>query len=151
MPIMEVTMPEGAVPDDRRDELFDGMTTSLLKAEGAPDTEFFRNITWIHVNELPGRNVLANGRPVAEPTVKVDVTTPRGALSNRRRKILVADLTGVIGEATGIDDPLRIWILCREIDEGSWGAGGGVVEFEALKAAARQEREAEGTGTVTVS
>lgn len=153
MPIMEVTMPEGAVPDDRRDELFDGMTTSLLKAEGAPDTEFFRNITWIHVNELPARNVLANGRPVAEPTVKVEVTTPQGALSDRRRKLLVADLTANIREATGIaeEDSLRIWILCREIDEGSWGAGGGVVEFEALKAAARQEREAEGTGTVTVS
>lgn len=152
MPLMEMTFPEGAVPDEKRDELFDGMTAALLKAEGAPDTEFFRNITWIHVNELPRRDVIANGRPLESPAVKVEVTTPQGALSDRRRKILVADLTAVIREATGIaeQDALMVWILCREIDEGSWGAGGGVVEFEALKAAAKQEREAAGTASAPV-
>ena len=80
------------------------------------------------------------------------MTTPPGALSDSRRKILVADLTAVIREATGIEeqDALMVWILCREIDEGSWGAGGGVVEFEALKAAAKQEREAAGTASAPV-
>jgi len=145
---MEVTCPEGAILADKRDELMDNLTTSLLSAEGAPDTEFFRNITWIYVNELPAKGILANGRPLNEPTVKVEVTTPKGALSDRRRKLLVNDLTANVRQATGIEDAMRIWILCREIDEGSWGAGGNVVEFEALRAAAKQERESAGTASI---
>jgi hypothetical protein len=48
-----------------------------------------------------------------------------------------------VREAAGIpeEDGLRIWVLCKEIPEGSWGAAGQIVEFQALRAAAAQERE----------
>jgi hypothetical protein len=36
---------------------------------------------------------------------------------------------------------LRVWVLCREIAEGGWGAGGAIVEFEQLRAASKAERE----------
>jgi len=73
----------------------------------------------------------------------IDVTYPEGALSDRRRAELVAEATRVVREVTGIaeDDSLRIWVLCREIDEGSWGAGGHVVQFQQLREAAKQQRE----------
>ena len=45
MPIMDVTYPQGALDDDARDALVDDLTTVLLRAERAPDTEFFRNVT----------------------------------------------------------------------------------------------------------
>ena len=53
MPIFEVTYPEGALSSDARSKLMEDLTTALLRAERAPDTEFFRSITWSYVHELP--------------------------------------------------------------------------------------------------
>jgi len=143
MPFMEITYPQGALSSDARATLTEELTTIMLRAERAPDTEFFRNVTWLYTNELPGDCVHAAGVPVQAPTFKLDVTTPQGALSDRRRKELVAEASAAIREAAGIpeEDGLRVWVLCHEVAEGSWGAAGQVIEFEALRAAAKAERE----------
>ena len=150
MPIMDVTYPQGALTDDAREELVEDLTTVLLRAERAPDTDFFRNVTWVYLHELPQDAVRSAGKPVPAPTFRVDVTTPEGALSDRRRKELVGEATRVVREHAGIpeEEALRVWVLCHEVAEGSWGAGGHVVEFQALKAAAAAEREQAGTGAV---
>jgi phenylpyruvate tautomerase PptA (4-oxalocrotonate tautomerase family) len=143
VPIFEVTYPEGALSPEARDELMEGLTTALLRAERAPDTEFFRNITWSYVHELPEGSVRAAGIPVSEPTFRIDVTTPEGALSDRRRAELVTEATRVVREVTGIaeEDSLRIWVLMHEVAEGRWGAAGNVVQFKNLLEAAKHERE----------
>jgi phenylpyruvate tautomerase PptA (4-oxalocrotonate tautomerase family) len=143
MPIFEVTYPEGALSGDARAKMMDDLTTALLRAERAPDTEFFRNVTWSYVHELPTGCVNSAGRPVEAPTFKIDVTTPEGALSDRRREELVASATEIVREAAGIgeQDALRVWVLMHEVAEGSWGAGGQVIRFEQLREIARGERE----------
>jgi phenylpyruvate tautomerase PptA (4-oxalocrotonate tautomerase family) len=143
MPIMDVTYPQGALTEDQRTELADELTTVLLRAERAPDTDFFREVTWVFVHELPEGTVLTAGRPVEQPIFRVECTTPEGALSDRRREELVAEATRVVREVAGIaeEDAMRIFVLCREIDEGSWGAGGQVIRFEQLREAAKAERE----------
>jgi phenylpyruvate tautomerase PptA (4-oxalocrotonate tautomerase family) len=143
MPFMEMTYPQGALSVDARTALAEELTTILLRAERAPDTEFFRSVTWLNTNELPGDCVHAAGVAVQAPNFKLDVTTPEGALSDRRRKELVAEASAAIREAAGIpeEEGLRVWVLCHEVAEGSWGAGGQVIEFEVLRAAAKAERE----------
>ena len=143
MPVFEVTYPEGALSADARAKMLDDLTTALLRAERAPDTEFFRNVTWSYVHELPAGSVNAAGRPVEAPTFKIDVTTPQGALSDRRREELVAEATSIVREAAGIpaDEALRVWVLMHEVAEGSWGAAGQVVQFEQLRATAKAEAE----------
>ncbi|MEX2194008.1 MAG: tautomerase family protein [Thermoleophilaceae bacterium] len=150
MPIIDVTYPQDALDDAARDTLVERLTTVLLRAERAPDTEFFRNVTWIYLHELPPGTVRAGGRPVPAPTFRLDVTTPEGALSDRRRKELVEAATAVVREVASIpeEEALRVWVLCHEVAEGSWGAGGQVVEFAALRAAAAAEREQEGSGAI---
>jgi phenylpyruvate tautomerase PptA (4-oxalocrotonate tautomerase family) len=143
MPIFELTYPEGALSPNARESLLEELTTVLLRAERAPDTEFFRNATWSYVHELPEGCVNAAGRPVEAPTFRVDVTTPEGALSDRRRAELVAEATRAVREAAGIaeEEALRIWVLCHEVAEGSWGAAGHVIQFKQLVEAAKSERE----------
>lgn len=145
MPIMDLTIPAGTLDAGRREALVNDLTTALLRAERAPDTEFFRNITWVFVHEP---EVFVAGRAAEQPLVRLEVTTPEGALSDRRRAELVEAATRLIAEATGIEDTLRIWVLCKEIAEGSWGAAGNVIQFQALKAAAAAEREQEGSASV---
>src|ERR687888_2132464 len=144
MPIFEVTYPEGALTPQARLQLMQDLTTALLRAERAPDTEFFRSVTWSYVHELPAGSVLAAGQPVAEPTFRIDVTTPEGALSDRRREELVAEATAIVRDAAGIgeEDALRVWVLMHEVAEGSWGAGGQVIRFEQLRQIAQDQREA---------
>ena len=143
MPLLDVTYPQGALSDDARERLADELTAALLRAERAPDTEFFRSIPWLYLHELPAGAVRAAGRPADPPTFRVEATTPEGALSDRRRKEFVAEATRAVCEAAAIpeEQALRVWVLCHEVPEGSWGAAGQVVEFAALRAAAAQERE----------
>jgi phenylpyruvate tautomerase PptA (4-oxalocrotonate tautomerase family) len=143
MPMIELTAPAGAIDPDERDALLDELAGRLLHWEGAPDTDFFRANTWVYFNEVPTQALFVGGRPGGEARIRVDVTTPEGALSQRRRAGLVADVHGAVSRAAGLtpEEGFRVWVLCREIAEGSWGAGGGIIEFAALRAASKAERE----------
>jgi phenylpyruvate tautomerase PptA (4-oxalocrotonate tautomerase family) len=144
VPLIDLTMPAGALDAETRAGLVDRLGETLLRWEGAPLTEFFKSIMWVHVHELPADAVNAAGRPVAEPHFRIDVTVPEGALSQRRKEGAVKELTEAVTEAAGIDpgDALRrVWILVREVPEGNWGAGGEVVRFAQLRELADRERE----------
>jgi phenylpyruvate tautomerase PptA (4-oxalocrotonate tautomerase family) len=143
MPLMDLTYPAGAIDDAARAQLVDDLTTVLLRAERAPDTQFFRDITWVHVHELPAEHVLAAGAPVQSPIFRVDVRIPEGALSDRRKQEFVGAATEKIMAAAGLGeaDALRVWVLIHEVPDGNWGAGGQVIRFAQLREAAAAERE----------
>jgi phenylpyruvate tautomerase PptA (4-oxalocrotonate tautomerase family) len=141
---MDLFFPAGALAADARAQLADDLTTVLLRAERAPETQFFRDITWLHVHELPADAVMAAGRPIEQPTFRVEVSVPEGALSPRRKQELVAEATRVVRDAAGIAeaDGLRVWVLIRDVPDGNWGAGGQVVEFAKLREIAREQAAA---------
>jgi len=143
VPLIDLTMPAGALDDETRGALVQRLGSTLLRWEGAPDTEFFQSIMWVHVHELPAQAVNAAGAPVSEPHFRVDVTVPEGALSERRKEGAVKELTEAVMEAAGVDESagLRVWVIVREVPEGNWGAGGQVVRFSQLRETAQRERE----------
>jgi phenylpyruvate tautomerase PptA (4-oxalocrotonate tautomerase family) len=147
MPLLELTVPEGTLDEEAKRELAPKLAAKLLEWEGAPDTEFFRSISWTHIHELAAEDIhTADGD--AEPHAIVLVTTPEGALSDRRRAGLAEDATKLVLEATGWGEEagIRVWVMCREIDEGSWAANGQIIHFEQLRAAAKAESEKPGSG-----
>jgi len=147
MPMIDVTYPADSISAEQREKLAGDLTAALLRAERAPDTEFFRSITWAIVHEQPAGTMLAAGRPVQAPVVRVEATTPEGALSDRRRAEFVESATKAISETFGIpaDQTLtRVWVTHREIAEGSWGAGGQIVQFAQLREMAAAARAEEG-------
>ena len=144
MPLIDVTFPAGAVAPGAREPLVNDLTTALLRAERAPDAQFFRDITWVYLHELPAGDVYAGGRPVTAPTVRLDVTTPEGALSDRRRAELVEEATRVVREHTGIPEAealRRLGALPRD-PRGLVGRGRPVREFAALRRRRRGARAA---------
>ncbi len=153
MPMMDLTYPAGALTPEARTELVDELTTVLLRAERAPDAQFFRDITWVYVHELPEGMVLAAGRPVEQPTFRLQVTVPRGALSDRRKEELVSEATTRMLAAAGLTpaDGLRVWVVISEVPDGNWGAAGNVVRFEQLRQAAAAEREREGEAAAALA
>jgi phenylpyruvate tautomerase PptA (4-oxalocrotonate tautomerase family) len=147
MPMIDITYPAGSISGEQRQTLADEVTTALLRAERAPDTEFFRSITWAIVHELPAEHVFAAGQPVQAPIVRIEATTPEGALSDRRRAEFVENATKAVRDAFGIPEAetlTRVWVTCREIAEGSWGAGGQIIRFAQLREMAAAARAQEG-------
>ena len=148
MPKLELTIPAESLPEDARGELVRDLGAALLRWEGAPDTEFFRSITWAHVHALPA-DAMQTPDGVADPHAVIEISVPDGALSERRKAGLVEETTKLVLEATGWDHEAswRIWTLIRDVPEGNWGAGGQVVHFQQLREAAKAEREQEGSGS----
>jgi phenylpyruvate tautomerase PptA (4-oxalocrotonate tautomerase family) len=147
LPKLDLTIPAESLTEDARQELARELGATLLRWEGAPDTEFFRSITWTHVHALPADEIQTPDG-VAEPHAVIDVTVPSGALSERRKAGLVEDATKLVLDATGwgSDAGVRVWTLIHEVPDGNWGAAGQVVRFEQLREAAKSEREQEGSG-----
>ncbi|SFR09749.1 Phenylpyruvate tautomerase PptA, 4-oxalocrotonate tautomerase family [Lentzea waywayandensis] len=137
MPMIELTAPAGSLTDAGRKSVQRDLAALLLKWEGAPDNEFFRSVAWTYLHELP-----TGAQTTAEddaPRFRVDVRVPAGALSDRRKAGLVQEATALVLEAAGLGeaDALRVWVLIHEQPEGTWGAGGQIVKFADLKAAAQ--------------
>src|SRR4051812_921649 len=146
MPKIDLPSPAGALSDEAKRELPRELAAGMLRWEGAPDTEFFRSITWTHVHELPAEAVFtADGQAEASQFV-VDATVPAGALSDRRKTGLVEEFSKLVRDAAGLSeaDGVRVWVLTHGVPEGNGGAAGQVVRFEQLREAARAEREKAG-------
>jgi len=147
MPKLELTIPAESLSDEGQGALARDLGAALLRWEGAPDTEFFRSITWAHVHALPAAS-MQTPDGVAEPHAVIEVSVPSGALSDRRKAGLVEETTRLVLDATGWgpEAGVRVWTLIREVPEGNWGAGGEIIHFEQLREAAEAEREHEGAG-----
>ena len=105
MPMIQLTAPSGALPDDVRRPLQQALAKTLLKWEGAPDNAFFRAQAWSYLIELPdGTQATAED---ALPRFRVDVTVPEGALSDRRREGLIKEVTSLVLDAARSDRSRR--------------------------------------------
>jgi phenylpyruvate tautomerase PptA (4-oxalocrotonate tautomerase family) len=147
MPRLDLTITDDVLGDEEKQQLMRDLGAALLRAEGAPDTAFFRSITWTHLHELPAE-AIQTPDGVAEPHAIIDVSVPEGALDDKRKASLVEEATKIVLDAAGWgpDAGVRVWTLIRDVPEGNWGAAGQVVHFEQLRAAAKAEREQEGSG-----
>lgn len=144
MPMIDVTVPSGAVEPAAARHLTEELATILLRWEGAPDTEFFREITWVYWHEIAPEQLAVGGRPGDVPRFRIEVIVPEGALSQRRKDGLVGDVHTAVMAAAGLDerDALHVWTLISEITEGNWGAAGQTIRYEELKKLSQAERDA---------
>ncbi len=153
MPLIEVTYAAGTMSDQARDQLTSDLPQTLLRWEGAPDTDFFREITWTYLHEMPADRIVVNGRPAAPARAryKIDITVPEGALSERRRDGLIADVTALVLDACEpgerpADASMRVWVLVHEQPDGWWGAAGVSVQFAQLRRLAAEQRNSQSQG-----
>jgi phenylpyruvate tautomerase PptA (4-oxalocrotonate tautomerase family) len=140
MPMIRLTVPAGCLTEDGRASVQRDLAAVLLRWEGAPDTAFFRAQAWSYLIELPpGAQATAEDDA---PRLLVDVTVPQGALSQRRKAGLVEEVTRTVLTAAGLSaaDAARVWVLVHEQPDGTWGAGGSIVQYADLVARAKAER-----------
>jgi phenylpyruvate tautomerase PptA (4-oxalocrotonate tautomerase family) len=145
MPMLELTYPKGSISPEARAELLEELATRMLAAEKAPDTDFFRSITWVYANEVDPDAIAVGGRPGGEPRFRVNVTVPEGALSDRRKGILVDSFNQAVLQAAGLPESegLRVWTIINEVTDGNWGAAGQQIRYQQLVELAAGQRDQE--------
>ena len=145
MPMIDVTLPEGALTEDQRNALGERLTTTLLKWEGAADIPFTRQISVVYFDERPAGSIYVAGEQAAEPRYRVLVTVPEGAITDDDRKAgLVEEITRDILEAAGDEGDeaaFRVWVFIHAVPDGHWGGAGRVFRFSDIVKLARSGGE----------
>lgn len=126
MPMLDVYIPEGALPAEAEQKLLAQLTDILLKHEGADPTDpRARAIAWVLLHR-PAAHFVA-GAPSAAPHYRVVASVPEGQFDDERRQAMVAAVTDAVLDAEGgarPRDPRRVWVFPLEIPDGSWGGAG---------------------------
>jgi len=132
MPLIELSLPTGALEPDARDALVAELTTLVLAYQQMPDTELTRSIAWTYVDE---RALYVGGQPATTPHVRVKLTVPQFSLDEELKEHLVDALTARVVQALGpAGDKRHVWVLIDEVTDGNWAGDGRVFHFRDIAA-----------------
>jgi phenylpyruvate tautomerase PptA (4-oxalocrotonate tautomerase family) len=138
MPMIDVYAAADLFPEGSDRELGEHLAFAVLLAEGVaePGPAHTHN-TGVYINRMPAEAVQTAATEQAR-TVRIQVTTPPGALNREGQKQLVKEATAIVARITGDESQaIRTWVLLTEAAEGGWGVAGtafGKEEFAALLA-----------------
>lgn len=128
MPMIDVTIPEGALAPHAEAQLMNDLTGTLIRHEGLdPDDPRVRDVTWIFVHRPAA--VYRAGAVAPAPVYRIVPTVPEGQYTDAARAALIADVTAAVARAEGVSvDAVatRVWVFPTEIDDGCWGSRGTV-------------------------
>jgi phenylpyruvate tautomerase PptA (4-oxalocrotonate tautomerase family) len=126
MPMIDVTLPEGALAPQAEARLMEELTDTLIRHEGLdPDNPRVRDVTWIFVHRPAA--VYRAGALAPTPIYRIVPTVPEGQYTDAARAGLIADVTAAVARAEGVPvDAVatRVWVFPTEIDDGRWGSRG---------------------------
>ncbi|MEV0246919.1 hypothetical protein AB0H76_10060 [Nocardia sp. NPDC050712] len=141
MPFVELFVPKDSLDQEQREKIGSRLVSEVMLAEGAPDTEAARSISWLVVNEIDAWFVGGRQLPTGEkPKYVVRVGVPAGSLNDDKRHDMVRRVTRVLADAD--EHPARFteagtaWVHINEIPDGNWGARGEIVRLADIVAVA---------------
>ena len=145
MPMIDVTLPEGALSEEQRNALGTRLTNTILKWEGAAEIPFSRQITVVYFDERPAASVYVAGEQETQPRYRVLITIPEGSIKEDERKAgLVEEVTRDVLEVDGSDDEtasFRVWVFIHEVPDGHWAGAGQIFRLRDIVKLARSGGE----------
>ena len=137
MPLIQVTASKDTLTQAEQDALMSRISNAVLKSERAPvEDTGAQSLVWAYFNELPQNAIYVGGEALAEPPLRIAVTTPEGALNQNARKTLVAEIGEIVDDIVGqFEGRLNQWTMLYELDEGSWSGSGQIFGLADIQAA----------------
>lgn len=133
MTTITVTAPEGRITKDQRQELSTSLTDAVLIVEVGQLEPLARLGFQVHFRELPTDSMAINGMLVSDDeqdVMVIDVAVMDGDWPQSDRTKVIENLYAALTKSLKMDAPSpNWWIQFRTIDEGSWGANGGVISI----------------------
>ncbi len=137
MPLLQVTAAAEMLNKKERDEFMSRLSNTVLKAERAPiSDEGAQSLVWSYYNVLPSSSIYIGGKNIENPPLRINITTPEGALTPKARQTLVSEVGALVDEFIGpFDGRLNHWTMLHEVTEGSWAGAGQIFSLADIQTA----------------
>jgi hypothetical protein len=137
MPLIQVTASQGTLNKNDQDILMSRLSNAVLKSEGAPINDpGAQSLVWAYYHESPTGAVYVGGENLEQSPIRIDVTTPEGALNDQTRKSLVEEIGVIVDDIVGpFEGRLNHWAMLHELNEGGWAGGGQIFRLADIQGA----------------
>ncbi|MCC8959599.1 Tautomerase enzyme [Bradyrhizobium sp. Pear77] len=126
MPMIDVTIPEGALKPAAEARLIKELGDILIGHEGFdPANKVAQGVTVVFLHRPAA--VYVAGDPSPSPRYRIVPTVPEGQYTEASRAALVKDVTAAVVRADGgsyEDVAPQVWVFPTEIPDGQWGSRG---------------------------
>ncbi|WP_342726417.1 Tautomerase enzyme [Bradyrhizobium sp. B097] len=126
MPMIDVTIPEGALKPVAEARLIKELGDILIGHEGFdPANKVAQGVTVVFLHRPAA--VYVAGEPSPSPRYRIVPTVPEGQYTEASRAALVKDVTAAVVRADGgsyEDVAPQVWVFPTEIPDGQWGSRG---------------------------
>ena len=126
MPMIDVTIPEGALKPAAEARLIKELGDILIGHEGFdPANKVAQGVTVVFLHRPAA--VYVAGEPSPSPRYRIVPTVPEGQYTEVSRAALVKDVTAAVVRADGgsyEDVAPQVWVFPTEIPDGQWGSRG---------------------------
>ncbi|WP_342713211.1 Tautomerase enzyme [Bradyrhizobium sp. B124] len=126
MPMIDVTIPEGALKPAAEARLIKELGDILIGHEGFdPANKVAQGVTVVFLHRPAA--VYVAGEPSRSPRYRIVPTVPEGQYTEASRAALVKDVTAAVVRADGgsyEDVAPQVWVFPTEIPDGQWGSRG---------------------------
>jgi phenylpyruvate tautomerase PptA (4-oxalocrotonate tautomerase family) len=127
MPLITVKIPAGALGDEAKAALANGICAAAAECEQVPDDPKMRALCVVRIEEAVAGNWTYGGRDLSQMMVSFDATVniPKGVLDNRGRARFVELLHKAAIDAVPEEKrQITTSFVINEIEDGMWGVSG---------------------------
>jgi phenylpyruvate tautomerase PptA (4-oxalocrotonate tautomerase family) len=126
MPMIDVTIPEGALKPEAEDRLIKELTDILIAHEGFDvGNKVAQSVTVVFLHRPAAVYVAGQRSPT--PRYRIVPSVPEGQYTDAARKSLVKAVTEAVARADGgkyEDVAPLVWVFPTEVPDGQWGSRG---------------------------
>ncbi|MGY3440486.1 MULTISPECIES: tautomerase family protein [unclassified Bradyrhizobium] len=143
MPMIDVTIPEGALSPDAEARLIKELGDILIGHEGFdPANRIAQSVTVVFLHRPAA--VYVAGQRSPSPRYRIVPTVPEGQYTEASRAALVKDVTDAVVRADGgsfEDVAAQVWVFPTEVPDGQWGSRGVIRPLPDIQAFIAGEHE----------
>jgi phenylpyruvate tautomerase PptA (4-oxalocrotonate tautomerase family) len=143
MPMIDATIPEGALKPEAEERLLKELTDILITHEGfGADNANAQSVSVVFLHRPAA--VFVGGKRSPSPRYRIVPSVPEGQYTDASRRALVKDVTAAVVRADGgkyEDVAPRVWVFPTEVPDGEWGSRGVIRPLPDIQAFIAGEHE----------